>query len=98
MNLKHNGTCLSTFFSFNDNREAYLKTASIPITIKINSDLYIDSNEDILHVVCYSEKMIGKMVERAGLKIKKLLYGNWCNGNGCTPNLYQDMFILEHVN
>lgn len=96
-NLKQDGTCLSTFFSFNDDREAYLKTASIPTTIKINSDLYIDSNEEILHVRCYSEKIIGKMIDSSGLKIKKILYGNWCGGNVCIPNIYQDMFVLEHV-
>lgn len=70
-NLKSDGTCLCTFFSFNKDREPYLKTASIPVTIKINPDLYIDSNDDILHVVCYSEKIINDMITKANLKIKK---------------------------
>jgi SAM-dependent methyltransferase len=99
--LKRSGTCLATFFLFNDARlpEVTSEKSPLPMTNTLDSVTRYFNESDPLHAISYDQHHVEALWGAEGFKVADVRWGSWTGQQGPSesPELYQDVLILRKV-
>ena len=94
--LKTGGTCLATFFIFNEKEEINISESN-PFRFPYKREGYRLMNENVKNAnVAFEEKHILKIIKKKGFKIKTIVHGYWKNINNKNELTdFQDIIVIE---
>lgn len=94
--MKPGATCLMSFFIVNCESEDLMIKKPTHMTFPINKGFYrLHSSQVDTANVAYDEEWLLEKLDKAGLKIDDIKYGQWCNRD--TYFDYQDLLICSKV-
>jgi ubiquinone/menaquinone biosynthesis C-methylase UbiE len=94
--LKHGGTCLATFFVFNEKEEQNISVSN-SFSFPYKKKGYRLMNEKVKSAnVAFEEQHIMQIIEKRGFKITKMVHGYWKNiKNKKELTDFQDIIVMK---
>jgi SAM-dependent methyltransferase len=101
--LKTGGTCVATFFIFNDDRmDAVTSSGSaLPMKYQLSEVSRYFNENNVLHAISYDETYVVGLWTKSGFVVTDMKWGTWAgdqpssSGSSGVPDLYQDVFIVH---
>jgi SAM-dependent methyltransferase len=99
--LRNGGTCVATFFIFNEARLPALisEDCPLPMGYELNDVCRYHNRSDILHAISYDESYVQGLWEAAGFRVVDLIWGSWVApvpaDKRATLVPYQDTFVVR---
>lgn len=96
--LKTDGKCLSTFFLYDDQNEAYISKENKGFCFPYPKENYRLMNEKVPSAnIAFKEELLFEMIKTSQLKLENKIYGTWSNRAVKDLFDYQDILILKKV-
>lgn len=91
--MKPGAVCLASFFLLNNESESLLKTQPTHMNFPVDKGYYrLHSAKVDTANVAYKEEWVRETINRSGLAVKTIYYGNWCPRKQYLD--YQDFVII----
>ena len=92
--LVSGGTCVATFFLFNEENLDLINNRSSGFTLKhaLNDHTRYYDDKHPLHVISYHEDFIRSLLQKFDLKLLSINWGNW---SGSDSKHFQDIVIFK---